>query len=557
MLVQLTIRNLALIAQAEVRLSRGFIAVTGETGAGKSVLLSGLRLVCGAKAVAQMVRHGEEKASVEAIFDLAGLSEVQAKLEEMGIDSDGQELVIQREILANGKSRARVNGTLVNQGDLQDLGELLVQMHGQSEQILLRDPRTQLKLLDDFCAHSETLQRYHEVWATFSRTISAIAETRNKASHLAQQKDFLGFQFEELNKAALRTGEEDEWERIAQEASGSESRRRMVDDALGLLARDGGLVDQTRELVSKLRYLHSRHPDSPDLAEKVSEALDQLQSAEQSLRHLDKGAKHSPQDVEKANSRLAQIQKLKRKYRTDLEGLIALHGQRRAELDSLENLDADLESLERKAQQLRADLLALAARLSESRTTGAAELDRQVEARLRTLGMPQAHFATRLQPCEPGPNGAELVEFQMAPNKGEGTKPLRSCISGGELSRVLLAFKSVLAHRDNVPLLIFDEVDSGISGEIAHSIGTCLHELGQFHQVLTITHLHQVASRAVGHFKVSKSEEFGRTFTHVQALDAEARTREIARMLGDEQSPTVLAHARQLLEESHAHKAHR
>lgn len=553
MLVSLTIRNLALIAHAEIRLGKGFSAVTGETGAGKSVLLNGLRLVCGGKATAQMIRHGEEKAVVEGVFSLADLPEVRQQAEALGIDCDDQELVIQREILAGGKNRARINGTLVNLGDLQALGEALVQMHGQSEQILLRDPRTQQNLLDNYCDNAARLERYTSLWAEYTRIRTAMAEARERAAQLAQQKDFLQFQYEELHKAALRPGEETELERITQEASGSEAKRRLVDDALGLIERDNGVLDQIRELQGKLRQLHSRHPDTPPLEHQASEALDPIASIQDALRHMERGHGHSPHDVEKANARLAQIQKLKRKYRTDQEGLVALHLQRRQELDSLENLDADLADLEHSAHKVHSELLTVAAQLSESRAQGAQQLDALVEARLHNLGMAQARFATRLSPCELNASGAELVEFLMAPNTGEGMKPLRLSISGGELSRVLLAFKSVLAHRDHVPLLIFDEVDSGISGEIAHRIGDCLHELGKFHQVLTITHLHQVASRAAGQFKVEKGEHEGRTFTRVTALDSAARVRELGRMLGDEQSPTVLAHARQLLEEAHAH----
>lgn len=553
MLTQLTIRNLALIASAEIKLGEGFIAVTGETGAGKSVLLNGLRLVCGAKATTGMIRHGEEKAMVEGVFDLSRLPELRRRAEEMGIDCGEDELVVQREILSSGKNRARANGTQITLSDLQELGEQLVQMHGQSEQILLRDPRTQQVMLDNFCANAPLLERYTALWNEYTRLRAAMAQARERAASLAQQKDFLQFQCDELQKAALRPGEEEEHERLVQESSGSESRRRLMEEALTLLERENGLMDQIRELQGKLRQLQHRHPDTEALEPLVSAALDPLSSVQDSLRRGEKGHTHSPAEVEKANARLALIQKLKRKYRTDLPGLLSLRDQRRSELDALENLDSDLADLEHSANKVHGELLSTAAQLTASRQAGAGNLDAQVEERLRSLGMPQARFATRLSDCELGPLGAELAEFMMAPNKGEGMKPLRFSISGGELSRVLLAFKSVLAHRDRVPLLIFDEVDSGISGEIAHHIGDCLQGLGKYHQVLVITHLHQVASRAASQFKVYKSETEGRTYTHVLALDTDARIEELARMLGDAHSPTVRAHARQLLEETHAH----
>ena len=553
MLVQLTIQNLALIAYTEIKFQPGFTAITGETGAGKSVFLNGLRLVCGAKATAQMVRHGESKASVEAIFNISQLPEVHTLLDNLGIDSEDHELVIQREILATGKSRARINGSLINQSDLQELGELLVQMHGQSEQILLRDPRTQLRLLDDFCDNATVLESYSALWSDYTRLRQSMNDAKTKAAQLAQQKEFLQFQFEELRKAALRPGEEDELERITEEASGGESKMRLVEESMRILEREHGLLDQIQELQIKLRQLHVRHPEVDALEHTLSEAMDPIQAVQNSLQRLEKGHSYSPHELEKANARLPKIQKLKRKYRTDLTGLIALEAQRRQELDSLENLDADLADLEHKANKVHGELLGVASQLTTRRTEGAQKLDSWVEAKLQTLGMAQARFATRTLPGDLGPHGAETIEFTMAPNTGEGMKPLRLSISGGELSRVLLAFKSVLAHRDHIPLLIFDEVDSGISGEIAHSIGDCLHDLGQYHQVLTITHLHQVASRATSQFKVQKSEHQGRTLTDVKPLEGETRIREIARMLGDEQAPTVVAHARQLLELAYAH----
>jgi len=266
------------------------------------------------------------------------------------------------------------------------------------------------------------------------------------------------------------------------------------------------------------------------------------------LKKLGKQEVYSPEQIEKANARIALIQKLKRKYKADLSSLIELREKRKLELDSLENSDSDIEELQKKANKIRLELEKVSAELSKKRRAGAKKLDSEVENTLHILSMPTAIFSTRWTSTENlTASGAEQGEFWIAPNKGEGEKPLKQSASGGELSRVLLSFKRVIAERDKVPILVFDEVDSGISGEVAHKVGECLQELGKYHQVLTITHLHQVAALANGQFCVKKIEDKNRTYTTVEPLGKEERVSEIARMLGDNKSPTVLAHAAELL----------
>jgi DNA repair protein RecN (Recombination protein N) len=546
MLKSLDIQDLALIARAHIDFEAGFTAVTGESGAGKSVFLGAVRLAAGGKANGQAVRAGAEKAVVEAVFDVSALAGVKEFLARLEIDAEGGELVVQREVLATGKHRARLNGVLVPQGELQGLGELLVQMHGQSEQLLLKNTGAQGELLDNFCGNASLLQEYRELWGSYSSLLAQIRKTQENAGALAQQKEFLEFQAKELSKASLRDGEEAELQALVAEASGSEARRSLVEESLSILESEGGAIEQARHLISKLRFAHSKFPDLPG-EEQVALSLDALQDLSRALRGALKGASHSPQEIDRANARIAAIQKLKRKYRTDEAGLVALAAQRARELESLENLDSDLAELEKQLAQKKAALSGVAAKLSARRAEGAKKLDGEVQAVLHTLGMAGATFETRLTGAELGALGAEKAEFFMAPNKGEGVRPLRLAASGGELSRVLLAFKTVLAGLDQTPVLVFDEVDSGISGETANSIGSALHGLGKYHQVLTITHLHQVASAADAQVQVRKFESEGRTFTEVRACAGEDRVGEIARMLGDARSPTVLAHARELL----------
>ncbi|SHG61420.1 DNA repair protein RecN (Recombination protein N) [Fibrobacter sp. UWCM] len=546
MLKTLSINDFTLIAKAEVPFREGFTAITGETGAGKSVLLKALRMVCGDKAQASMVRTGESKAVIEGIFDISNEPKVKKIVESLGIDCD-DELVIRREILENGKGRTRVNGNMVNLADLQEIGEHLIQMHGQTEQLLLRDTRTHAQMLDDFANDSQVLSQYTAAWNAWNQTLAQIEETENKAKNLAAQKDFLKFQYDELSKAALREGEEEELEDKVNIASKGEAERNYINDIQALLGGDSGLLDQVQILQSKMRALASKIPHYEEYVNSLAEVADPFESVCKDLLRLSPARSLSPAEIDRANSRIAAIQKLKRKYRTDVAGLIALTAQRKEELESLENLDADLEELARKAQKHQAEMQEAATRLTEIRKAAAQKFDADVEGNLHTLGMPKATFHTSIEKQDFAANGADKIEFMLAPNPGEGAKSLQKAVSGGELSRVLLAIKTVMAELDAVPLLIFDEVDSGISGEVGNNIGIALRNLGKHHQVLTITHLHQVASRADNQLAVSKQEVDGRTYTSVTNLDADGRVDELVRMLGGE-SATVREHAKQLLE---------
>jgi len=547
MLKSISIKNLALIANAEITFSGGFWAITGETGAGKSVFLSALKLLCGARATPTLVRKGCETAVLRSVFKIDALADVREFLEEREIEFENNELEIQREIFSNGKSKARINGVISNQNDLQELGEMLVQLHGQSEQTLLKDIKAQQKLIDAYSGNDALLQKCKESFEKWSEAHKKIEECKQNAAAVAEQKDFLQFQLKELTGAGLKLNEEEQCELIVQSSAGSEFKRRTANECLELLISEGGILNRMGELVSRLQKFESKCSDAPK-SETIVAAEDTLSALTQELKKACRGEEYSAEQVERANARIALMQKLKRKYRTDLKGLIDLREKRKQELDSLENSDSDLAELQKTADKLRIEFEKTAAELSKKRFAGAKKLDTEVENGLHLLSMPTAVFSTRFTPYEiSNASGAEQGEFWIAPNKGEGEKPLRQSASGGELSRVLLSFKCAMAGRDKVPLLVFDEVDSGISGEVAHKVGECLRELGKYHQVLTITHLHQVAALAQGQFSVKKIEAGERTYTTVEPLGKEERVTEIARMLGDEKSPTVLAHARELL----------
>lgn len=546
MLKLLTINGFTLIAKQEVPFHEGFTAITGETGAGKSVLMKALRLICGDRGQASMVRTGEDKAVIEGVFDLKELPQVKALLTSLELDSD-DELVIRREILENGKGRARVNGAIVSLSDLEKIGDMLIQMHGQSEQLLLRDVKTHTQMLDDYANNSQLLKDYSLLWSEWNSIKNDIHETESRAKDLAAQKDFLKFQFDELSKASLKLGEEEELEEKVSRGSKGEIEQNYLMEIQALVGNDNGILDQTQSLLSKFKGLSQKIPHYEEELNSLLEVAEPFESICKDLMRLTPEKTLSEAELDKANARIAEIQKLKRKYHTDIAGLLELAEKRKEELSCIENLDSDLEELNKKLKICSEQLEKAAIELSYKRRNAAKTFDRAVESNLQNLGMPKAIFKTLIEEQPLSPNGKDRIEFQLAPNPGEGEKSLQKAVSGGELSRVLLSIKSVMAELDAVPLLIFDEVDSGISGEVGNRIGEALRSLGKHHQVLTITHLHQVACRANHQLAVQKREIDGRTFTTVEDLNYEGRINELVRMLG-ENSDITREHAKQLLE---------
>ena len=333
MLKQLSIRDFTLIAESNISFGPGFTAITGETGAGKSVLLKAIRLISGEKSTASMVRAQAEKATIEATFDISKNDRIKKILDSLEIDHD-DELIIQREITESGKSRARVNGSVINLNDLQTLGESLVQMHGQSEQILLRDVRTHGQMLDDFCSNQPLLEKYTSLFSEWNQKKAQMEALKERAQNLAAQKDFLKFQFEELSKAHLKAGEEEELESLTSQASKGETERRFLEDMNRILESENGLRDQLRSFSAKMKQLALKIPRYGESLVLFQEVLDPLESFLKDFSSISPATEVSPAELDKANARLALIQKLKRKYRTDIDGLIALTNTRKEELES-------------------------------------------------------------------------------------------------------------------------------------------------------------------------------------------------------------------------------
>jgi DNA repair protein RecN (Recombination protein N) len=553
MLSELRIRNFALIDRLTVRLGPGLNVLTGETGAGKSIIVGALSLLLGERASADVVRAGEDRASVEGVFDVAGRDDIARILDERGIDPDDDGLlVLKREVAVEGRNRAWVNGSPTTAAVLGELGRALVDLHGQHEHQTLLRRDEQRAILDAYAANALLLSRVREAYGTASALRREIAGLDARRREAAQRADFLRFQVDEIESASLRPGEEEELEDEARRLSHSEE----------LQALSGGLADAVtggerallHEVGSLRRQIDSLvriDPAQGEVRELYENAYYSLQEIGERMERYAATVEHDPRRLDEIRRRQDLLFRLKTKYGQTLDEVLEVGRRARAELDLVDNAEWELSSLQKKLAIAEQELSAAAAELTATRQAAMERLSGEVCAVLPELGMSGgAVFRAERIPLEqPGPFGGEEVEFRVSLNRGFDPKPLSYVASGGEMSRIMLAIKTILARLDSVSTLVFDEVDAGIGGRVALQVGEKMRDVAATHQVFAITHLPQIASRAHVHLLVRKGERDGRTTTDVLPLEADDRVHEIARMLGgDPESAVSLEHARELLE---------
>jgi DNA repair protein RecN (Recombination protein N) len=561
MIELLRIEQLALVDRVELEFGPGLNVVTGETGAGKSIVLGALGLLAGARTSAAAIREGAEEAVVEAVFRTDRLPELEAALAERGLTCDDHELVVQRSVSKAGRSRARVGGRLVPITTLAELFAGRIEISSQHQSQALLRPEIQCRVLDEFGGLREDCARVRAGVAALRTRAEEIARLRADAEERARREDFLAFQIGEIDAARLEEGEIERVsaehgrlvhaERLRTEAQDAAARltgdptrfeSTSASDLVGEVARIvTGLAELDAELAPLSERLRATQSELGDLAAELERYADRLEADPARLGWLEE--------------RIAQIEQLRRKYGKTEEEILVYRDRAARELASLSGSDDRLRKLESEREAEFARVAEQATRLGEGRRCAAEKLSEAVEAALAELVMPQARFEVVLDPVdlEPGlpcgASGAELPEFRFSANPGESPRSLRQVVSGGELSRVFLALKNVLRRADSGMVLVFDEVDAGIGGRVADRVGAVLGELGTDHQVLCITHLPQIAARGACHFRVAKFEARGRTEIAVESLETERRVEEIARMAGGEViSDATRRHARALLE---------
>ncbi len=558
MLEELTVRDFALIERLSVSFTGGLNILTGETGAGKSLLVGAIGFLLGAKADTGVIRAGAEESLVTGVLDVSRNAEAQEWLRSRGLEPEEGRVLVRRGIKANGRGSAYIQNQSALRSDLAELTSLLVDLHGQHEHQSLLLPENHRKLLDRYARIED------EVGAFAARFAALAAEKRAYESALAseaersREMDFLRFAVDEIAKARLRPGEEAELEGEERLLSQHEKLFAAVESAHGALAGgdegEGGLAS-LRRLRSGLETAGSIDPAISDLARRSDDAFYELEDVADSLRLYLGSISFKPERLEEVEGRLAEIRKLKKKYGATVEDVLARLDEDQGRLARLETWEEDKGEIEQRIAAMEAEVLAAALAISERRKTAASGLQEKIEAIVRTLGMPSARFYARVGRKDTeggrpvvGPYGVDEVEFLIAPNPGESAKPLVRIASGGELSRVALAAKTVLAGTDSVDCLIFDEVDAGIGGEVAVAVGRHLKELGKSKQVLCITHLASIAVRADNHYRVEKDISGGRTSTRLSRMEGRVRAEEIARMLaGDPREEASIAHAMELL----------
>ncbi len=556
MLTELRIRNFAIIESLSLPLARGFNVLSGETGAGKSIIVGALGLLLGERANVDLIRTGADRATVEGVFDVSDRPEIATLLDERGIDAEEPLVVLKREIAAAGRARAWVNGTTVSAGILAEIGRLLVNVHGQHEAQTLLDGDAQRGILDAFAGATEHAAAVCDAYEALAVTRRDIADLRRRRADAEKRADYLRHVVQEIESAKLVEGEDVRLEDEARRLENAEELRELSSGISQAIEGDdeGGVLERLGTVERLLATIQRVDPSLARLQELYDSAYYNLEALSRELVEYESSVELDPARLDEVRRRRDLLFKLTKKYGATFGEVIETGRSARAELDLVESADLDLRTLEERERQARASVDERAASLTRERTAAAERLGRAVDEVLPDLGMSDGRFHVVLVPLrEIGPDGAEAVEFRVSLNVGHEERPLARVASGGELSRVMLALKTILARLDRVPTLIFDEVDAGIGGRVGLQVGETMRRVATYHQVFAITHLPQIAARGHHHIQVSKGARGGVTTADVSVLVGDDRVAEIARMLGgDPESEVSRAHARELLESAAA-----
>jgi DNA repair protein RecN (Recombination protein N) len=544
----LRIRNLALVEDLEWELAPGFVAVTGETGAGKSIIIGALQLLLGERADKSLIRTGAEQCVVEAVFAGAALQKLNPRLEEAGVEQCDGELILKRNFAASGGNRQFINGSPTTLAVLKALGDELVDLHGPHDHQSLFSPEKQLELLDAFAQASETLTDFRKQYARRQQLFAVHDALKSAETAREQEIELLRHQIGEIGAAHLSPNEESEIENRYKLASNS---KRLIELANGLAQRlaeaDDSILAQLAETQRQVRELAKIDSSISQFVAGHETAVVELTEIARALSSYAGKLNLDPQQLAALEQRISLFETLKRKYGRSIAEVIAFGERAEERLRNIEGRDAELARLAAEIAIASTQLQESGDALRKLRAKAAPKLSEDIRLNLRNLGFRQSEFEAKLTALdEPRATGFDTVELLFSPNPGEPLKPLRSIASSGEISRLMLAIKSALAAQDAVPLLVFDEIDANVGGEIANAVGAKMRGLAADHQVICITHLPQVAAVATSHFMVTKEVSDGRTFSGLHEVKGKARQEEIARMLGG-RTESALRHARALL----------
>lgn len=550
MLTTLRIKNLAIVENVRVEFRDGLNVITGETGAGKSILIGALTLVLGGRADKNMIRTGEDKCGVEASFALKEVAPINFLLEDLGIDlcEDGQ-LIVQRIISESGNGKNLINGCAATVQMLKKLGNLLVDMHGPHDHQSLLNRDFQLEMLDSFAQLVEINQKYKISYRKMLDIEAELKSLDGDDSQVAQQIDLLSYQVNEIEAAGLSVDDE---ETLAKEHARAANAQRIIELSgvvYNAISEDEfSAFNAMTGAQNALMELSAIIDDAKDWKNEAESISIQLQELASSISNTIQSIDADPERLQWLDDRITLIHALKRKYGATIEEIL-IFGQNAADrLNELQNREEKIAETVAKLETAKNALTIIGKKLHSRRKNAAKAMADAVTSELRDLGFEHGVFSVNLEPCEPGPTGMDEIEFGFAPNLGETMRPLRAIASSGEISRVMLAIKTILANHDMIPVMVFDEIDANVGGETANAVGKKLAGVASTHQVICITHLPQVAVHGSSHFVVSKQTEGNRTKTIISALSQEERIPEVARMLGGKDlTSVIMRHAEEML----------
>ena len=553
MLKKLDIRNFTLIDHLEMALYPGFSVITGETGAGKSIVIGAIGLLLGNRADAKQVKRGCDKCIIEATFDLSIYHSDVLKdfFEDNDLDYEPEECLLRREVNANGKSRAFINDTPVTLALMRELGEQLIDVHSQHQNLLLSKEDFQLNVVDIIARDRQQLADYRAAFAEYRSAQRRLEELREQIATSRDNEDFLRFQQKELSEANLASGEQEQLEQEAELMSHAEDIKRALHEAdYGLSGDDTGIVNLTRSIAAQLRSVADVYPDAQELAERLESCFVELKDISQEIASKVDDVEYDPQRFNLITQRLDTIYTLQQKFHVQTvdELLDRLNGIN-AQLDNIDNSDEELQELERSVEKLHAVCVEKAVVLTDMRRKSAMVVEQELSKLLVPLGIPKVRFKVEVSPTDPSTNGADKVMFLFSANSSTDMQPVSQVASGGEIARVMLSLKAMISKTIGLPTIIFDEIDTGVSGRVAEQMAHIMRDMGKANrQVLCITHLPQIAAAGSTHYKVAKQETEQGTVSTMTQLSDEQRITEIAQILsGSDVSQTAVDNAKSLL----------
>ncbi len=550
MLKKLYIKNFTLIDELDIDLYQGFSVITGETGAGKSIILGAIGLLLGQRADSKSIKQGAEKCVIEAHFDLSRYG-MEAFFSENDIEYDPADCIVRRELTAAGKSRAFINDTPVQLAMLKELGEQLIDIHSQHQNLLLNKQDFQLNVVDIIAQDEQALAKYQQTYAKYQTVGKELETLRESIEQNRQNLDFLQFQCDELTNANLEEGEQEELEQRSETMSHAEDIKSALYEADNALSgEDRGIVSSLRSTISALKTIDRVLPSASELVERLDSTYIELKDISGDISSELERIDFDPAELDSINSRLDKLYDLEKKYHVEtVRELIEKRDELKRQLSHIENSDEALADLQQQLDTLRQQAQKEADALTKQRTKAASQIEKEMQSRLVPLGMPNVRFSIQLTTDTLGRNGQDKVGFLFSANTSTPLQPVSQVASGGEIARVMLSLKAMISGAVKLPTIIFDEIDTGVSGKIAEKMAEIMQEMGQHErQVISITHLPQIAALGSAHYKVEKEDSAQGTTSHMKELSPEERVREIAQMLsGSDVTEAAIQNAKQLL----------